>query len=76
MMLIRELFLEGLAQKIAKGGDCCYVTCWLYFLVQVIWKDVGLHVSASGTTSFLLCTDSISGKFPVLPDCLAGIFIA
>ena len=51
---------------------CCYVICWLYFLVQVVWKDVGRYVFSSGMTSFLLCADSFSGKFPVLTDCFAG----
>ena len=46
--------------------------CWRYFLVQVVWKDVGCYVSSSGLTSFLLCADSISGKFPVSSVCFAG----
>ena len=46
--------------------------CWLYFLVQVVWKDVGCYVSSSGLTSFLMCAYSISGKFPVSSVCFAG----
>ena len=67
--------LRVLAKKIAKGGDCCYVVCWLYFLVQDVRKDVGLHAPASAETSFLLCADCNPGKFSVFPDCLARDFI-
>ena len=65
-----------IAQKVWSWfGICCYFICWLYFLVQVVWKDVGRHVSISAETSFLLCTDFMLGKFPVLTDCLADDFI-
>ena len=74
MTLDRELLWKFLPKKIVKGEDC-YVISWLYFLAQVVRKDVGHHVPASVKTSFLLCTDCYFGKFPILPDCLAGDFI-